>query len=91
MSKDKARRGVFRLSEDIIEDEDWHVLEYIFSKFVIIRCEHLYANREFEYYAFSQLFEPMSEGYISPEYNVILTKDDDGNITLECKKALPDE
>lgn len=52
--------------------------------FVPYRVEmHAYGYK-FECIGISHLFEPVADGFIAPEYNIEITKDDQGNITVNA-------
>lgn len=59
------------ISDDALENKDG-VLLAIMSRLVVVRCEHLYASRAFEYYAYSPDFAPVEPGVIPPAYLVVV-------------------
>lgn len=71
----RKNRGKFNISDNFFTDYDLSDLATIFSKleFIPTRVEHLYAERQFEYFGFSPNFEEVEDHYVSPVYNVVVT------------------
>jgi len=61
------RRGLFKISTDLIESEP-DVVRKIMGKCIIIRAEHLYGERVVTYAAISPEFDEVPRGEIAPEY-----------------------
>ena len=63
----RARAGTFRLPQSLLDDHPKIVLE-IMAKCIVYRAESLYYERQIEYAALSQEFDPVPEGEVTPEY-----------------------
>jgi len=53
----------------------------VMGRCIITRCEHLYMNNEFEYYAISPDFDELKLGDMTPVYTVMI--DSDLNVTFK--------
>ena len=69
----KRRLGRFRISKDLLF-VDPAAVKKIFSNMIIIRCEYLIHIPAFEYYAYSDLFEPVEYGQECPMYEINIKK-----------------
>ena len=70
------RRGMFRISRQLFESE-FPTIQRIFARVVPVRCELNYGDW-FEYWGVSELFEPIKEGMMIPEYDLIFTQTKSG-------------
>jgi hypothetical protein len=71
MSDIKFRPGLFTIPEDRIFHES---TKLIFENVLIVRCEHNYMRREFDYHGFSPLFEK-SNGPQMPQHTFLFLKE----------------
>ena len=82
------RMGRFRISQDIVEHRPDAVLK-IMARIIVVRCEHRYDARAFEYTAISDMFEEVEEGYVVSWYHFdtheITNEDGSKDFWLECK------
>lgn len=63
-------------------------LRALFAQVIVTRCEHMFWNDTFEYYAISDLFEPVPEGTMIPHYEI--TFHTQGGVTsVTAKKVQP--
>ena len=77
----KKRLGKFYVSTELVMTGD--VLPVLTSmQFIPTRVEHLYHMGKFEYIGMSPIFPELGEGFMIPEYDVQLSKDDIGNVTV---------
>ena len=67
---DHARYGKFELPEHIVEKCYDALVEDIFSKCFILRCEFCYSRLAFVYEAWSREFDPLEAGSEIPWYTV---------------------
>ena len=84
MNRNQA--GVFYVSSDLVRNniEDFAKALSI-MEFVPFRVEHLYENMTFEYQGVSKFFDHLDEGKRLRKYEVIISKNDDGDISVEVK------
>ena len=80
----KRRLGRFRISKDLLF-VDPAAIKKVFSNLIIIRCEYLIHIPAFEYYAYSDLFEPVEYGKECPEYEIGIKKDNRRTIITVSK------
>ncbi len=81
----KSRIGKFKVSQNIIENEDAPRIFAAFG-FVPMRVEHHYHNGTFEMIGLSHLFDEVDEGYVAPEYDVTITVHEDLSISVEATR-----
>ncbi len=48
---------------------------------VVLRCEHIFHRRRFEYLVWHPDLEPVADGVVPPEYTAELTQHEDGTVT----------
>jgi len=71
---------------------DFSEVEEVFSRLRIVPLEvrHLFDVGRSRFEAYSPFFEEVAEGYRSPQYGIIVTKDDDGEIEdISVEKISP--
>ena len=66
------RIGKIKITADLIQDMDITEMLKATSKFVVVRCEHLYVENVFEYTAISPEFDEISPEVQIPYYTVEL-------------------
>jgi len=69
----KRRLGRFRITKHLLF-VDPVAAKKIFSNMIVIRCEYLIHIPAFEYYAYSDLFEPVDYGKECPMYEINIKK-----------------
>lgn len=86
MDSIKNRYGRFRVS-DVMVDTDPTSLLLLGSKVVVVKCEHEYSTRTFDYTALSPMFEEIPDCMVPPEYDIIFQRRQaDLIVTAERKK-----
>lgn len=85
----KKRLGCIKVASLPYEDLVGPIAEALAEiKFFPTRVEYIYYKNLFEMYGFSEQFEPVQEGMVAPNYEVIMQKDEDGNVSvLELKRV----
>lgn len=66
---DKRRKGIFRVSKEVIESKPNVVME-ILSRCIVVRAESLMIDDVIEYYAYSKEFDIVEQGNQVPRYAV---------------------
>lgn len=66
----KKRIGKIFISSELIKNMNINEMLKVTSKFVVIRCEHLYCKNEFEYIAICPEFDEIEEYEAPPTYYV---------------------
>ena len=61
--------GTFRISEFLGKSQIAEVMA-VLSQVAVVRCEHLFYERVFQYAGYSEHFRPVADGEIVPEYCV---------------------
>jgi len=56
-------------------DECPDLVKRIMGECIIVRAEHFFVSNVIEYYAISELFDEVKEGYLVCEYEVIVHKE----------------
>ena len=81
-----SRLGQFRLPIAALKEP---YLQDMFGwlRFIPLRMEHQYDKGDFLYIGTSPHFEEVSEGVITPEYNILIHIDEDANRTYEVKEC----
>jgi hypothetical protein len=79
--KPERRIGKFYVFANLV-DNNWMGLLKIFSCFVILRAEYLYAGERFEYIAYSPLFDILDLGAEPPIYEIIVNSRNN-SVTVE--------
>jgi len=75
------RRGTFDIARELVESNPELLMEHIFSKIVVLRCEFCYSKNAFEYHACSNEFDEVPEGEEIPRYFVEFTRDEDNAVS----------
>jgi len=83
------RRGKFRVSKNLINSIDRNMMNFM-SNFFIVRAEFLLDIECMEYYALSELFEPIDIGFETPEYEFTITKMENGDLDIIAKRSRPE-
>ena len=65
----KLNPGIFRISDDLCKSQIAEVMA-VLSQVAVVRCEHLFHERVFQYVGYSEHFRPVADGDIAPEYCV---------------------
>lgn len=67
---DRSRRGRFFINDRLLEDEPEVVRKFLASM-IVVRCEHLWQDRQFEYQAVGSVFAAVPDGQMTPDYRLI--------------------
>lgn len=65
----KDRKGKFYVASILLENH-YDAIMKIMGRCVITKCEHLFHNEQFEYFAISPDFDELLPGEITPVYEV---------------------
>ena len=65
----KNRRGIFRISKEVL-DNDWWVVLKLMSKVIVIRAEYILMNDYVVYHAYSPEFREVPDNETSPLYHI---------------------
>lgn len=71
------RVGSFSIDADLLRDDPEAVM-LLMAHVVVLRCEHRYATRRFEYEALSHHFHTVSHNFGIPAYDALLVRNADG-------------
>lgn len=80
--------GKFKMDSAVLHD-DLELARHVLSHVVVVRCEHDFCSRRFEFCAISDLFEEVKQGYEAPEYDMIVHRYPDGQIKVSAKQINP--
>jgi hypothetical protein len=69
----RSRKGKFVLDRELITD-DYKSVMHILSTVLVIRAENDFMTNAITYWAYSDHFEHIAEGLAAPEYEAIITK-----------------
>ena len=72
--------GKFRLPSNFDRQDEINDTLAVMSNVIVTKCEHLWHSIEFEYIAFSPLFDSVERYETPPEYIFVIECDDDGEI-----------
>ena len=86
MSTKKSRKGRFVISFECLDD--WESLLPFMSKVVVVDARANYATNLVEYTGFSDLSEETECHYAAPLYDVKLSRNEEGLVTVKVVKAL---
>lgn len=81
---EENRCGTFRISDTLMEtsaDE----LKAVMKHMVIIKCEHIFPARCFQYMAYSELFNKCEKHILPPLYEIIITRRKSGHKKVSAK------
>ena len=84
-----SRRGWFLVSKNSLELTSINLMSYM-SNFLIVRAEFLYDKDAIEYYAVSELFDPIEDMYETPEYTFEVTSRGSGNLDIKVIRVVPE-
>lgn len=71
----KKRKGLIIISDELSDsyfNEWFRTSMEVLSRVCIVRCEHLFIEKVFEYYCYSEHFDEIAEGEKVPRYIAIL-------------------
>jgi hypothetical protein len=75
--------GRFRITKELIEhNPDTVARIFAEMKCVPVRAEALFQPPVIEYFAISELFDEVDEYSRTPEYEIKVSEDEDGNLTV---------
>ncbi|URZ06475.1 hypothetical protein [Clostridium felsineum] len=78
------RKGIFRISRDLIIKEPKGVME-ILKDILIIKAENNFATNDVVYWGCSEHFEILEPAEILPTYNAEITKEENGIMVMWYK------
>lgn len=77
------RFGRFSVNTHIVEDHTEEFADILAEmQFVPMKVERHYSNYSFEYIGYSPMFAKIEPGMVCPDYELVLERDDDGNVRL---------
>uniref|UniRef100_A0AAU6W3K7 Uncharacterized protein n=1 Tax=Pseudomonas phage Cygsa01 TaxID=3138529 RepID=A0AAU6W3K7_9VIRU len=71
---DGARRGVFKVSLQMLDVENAHLIKGLFNDMIVVHTETSAFEGVTRYYALHDAFEPVKEGGRTPEYVVVVDR-----------------
>ena len=77
--------GQFFIDEDFFDRADG-AIQLLMSRVIIVRCEHLYHRRCFDYTAICDDFDEVPKYKIIPIYVVTVHQLEDSKLSIEFKK-----
>ena len=80
------RVGKFAISLSLIRQAPEAILK-VMEKVIVMRAEHMWYGDKIEYLAISNEFREVEPGVIAPTYEVICTKDENGEIKITFKEV----
>lgn len=94
MSDLHLRRGKIKVSREFVTGKGItnNAMRALFSVFYPFGIETIHMWNPFDqlmYYGCSDLFEPLQEGVVIPEYEITFKHDAAGNVNIESVKRLP--
>ena len=85
----QLRYGRFTVTTHLIEDHPEEFSAILAQmQFIPMKVERLYSNYGFEYIGYSPMFEEIAEGMICPEYEMVLEKDENGDVRLKSVEVV---
>ena len=79
--------GKFRVTNELIHNNPQKVAEvFHLLNLVPVQIQFLWDRNEFEYIALSSQFDEVKEGSIVPDYDVIISEKEDGELSVSVKK-----
>ena len=76
------RIGTFTIPTDVVEDEELHAaVKAVMGSVIVVRAEHRYAQKCFEYEALCDAFDDLPEGEIPPRYDAEIDEEDGGSVS----------
>lgn len=87
----RQQRGRMCISDEMLVAAPMSTLALIFQRLVIVRCEHNWATKVFEYDAISLDFDFVPDGMVSPEYQIQCTRCDDGTEHVQFVRVTEDQ
>lgn len=75
----KKRRGMFTIARFVIEQESEAVIE-AFKGLLVVEATMHYMSDAIEYHAFSEKFDAIDDGEVTPEYNIAVDSNEDGGV-----------
>ena len=70
------RQGRVLIPRELMKNSMLFVMEELMSRMIVVRCEHLAMNDEFEYYAVSKEFDPVPYNEVPPYYTAEIETED---------------
>lgn len=85
----KNKRGCIRVDQDNLREMDIENLKLFFSNFypISINSNHLFMDESLKYFGYSEHFEEVGEGEPAIEYEVEITRIENGNNTIKFIKV----
>lgn len=83
----KNRLGKFYIADFIIKNNLEEVAEILSQlKFVPVKVENLFHMDKIEYIGYSPLFREIEKNSVWPEYQIIITKNEDDTISVKAEE-----
>lgn len=90
MSKINKRRGKLRINREFLMSCNGNMLKALFSEFYVMAVDINHYTSSFYdvvvYYGLSPQFDIIEDGIEIPEYNVIMTSNQDGGFSVKLEK-----
>ena len=83
------RRGWFCVSKALLDLPSIDLMSFM-SNFLIVRAEFLYDKDAIEYIAVSELFDPIEDGFETPEYTFEITAHGSGKLDIKAIRVVPE-
>ena len=81
----RSRKGKFVLDRELITD-DYKSVMGILSTVLVIRAENDFMTDAITYWAYSDHFEPIAEGLAAPEYEAVITKQENATDVVTWRR-----
>lgn len=81
------RCGRFSVNRYMLATHPDEMLEYVFSRLVIVRAECMFSADAVEYTAYCEDFDLVQPGDLSPLYEVLFTRHEDATVTLQWRRV----
>lgn len=76
LAKNEYRVGKIYISDEMLRDYGSRIFGDM--GFIPTRAEFMYLENRFEYIGVSPYFDPLNVGEVSPTYEIIITRNEDG-------------
>lgn len=80
------RRGSVKVTRTLLVQNP-EEMRHVLSNLLIVRAENDFITDTITYYAYSELFEPIEDLNEPPRYNLVVTREQDGKISVRAEKV----